>query len=153
MSRQSGKGPAVRRLFVEIGGNVGMKTLARTAVEHGVYTTEEVEAFAIRGIANDCRRHMVEPDETGLRFAGMAADQSENTGGGPVWRARSIWDLADYRCNVGELMRNRDALDTEINLLRAECRVRLGQDPLYGSALVDGDGTWPSTNDATPSAP
>lgn len=139
MFKQPGRAAAVRRLFEEMGGNVNMTTLARKTLERGIYTEGEFEVYAIRRIADECRRYLTSPDESGLRFAGMAAEQPEIPSGGPVWRVRPIWSLPDYRLNIGELMRNRTALTTEIEALRAECRERLGADPVYGAPLTDPD--------------
>jgi len=85
--------------------------------------------MADRQAQNEVRRAPRKFDSVGLQFAGQTAERDEDEGGAPIWQMRLYWSYPDYELNVGELIEQRDKMQTTAEALADECRERYGRSP------------------------
>lgn len=118
---------AIRELFGEVGGMMGTREFARTCIEHGLYTADELDRASVTWVQGEIRRALKRIDESGLPFAGQTIERG--TDNEPIWKQRRYWFYEDYEANIHEHLRNRDENHKAAIALTRECSARFGRSP------------------------
>jgi hypothetical protein len=123
----------IRDVFVRSGG-VNVRTLVGLCRDSGVYSSDDVDAYALRGMMADARKALCEKNVDGalpgLRFAypdGVSDEDQDD--GGPTWKQLPLFGY-DEMC-ILLARRGKGVLDdhAELSKLRDYCKARFGEAP------------------------
>lgn len=109
-------------LFNELGA-MSPRSLAQECLARGIFDREWEATVAIRAATRECRDVLSgAKDESGVRCYGQTTKKDPD--GATVWAQRDFWEVDDYRLNIREHVRNRDANHEAAAKLRDECQAR-----------------------------
>lgn len=126
----------IRDALAELGGSATTRQLAQHCIESGIWSSDEIESFAIREAQKQVRDALGELDFAGLPYAGRTTDKDEETGAG-LWKARQLWLFDDYSKNVAESDQRIAAEKRKRNGLVDECIAKFGMHPLHTATAAD----------------
>lgn len=110
------KGDRVRELAGEL-GEPSIKELYDACIREGIFSQEDLDRAAYRGLAGQIKGYLKKRDESGLPFAAPTREVD----GVKHWPYRQLWLVSDYRSYV-DMMSDKESSIREMKKLAiAEC--------------------------------
>ena len=115
-------------VFVNSGGAMSTRQLARACIDDGVYSQIELDNYAIRAVQNEVREALKTTDlQTGLPLAGPSVERDDE--GQSLWKQLALWNEDDSLFNISERDKQARADLIMLHRLADNHKIRWGYRP------------------------